>query len=91
LNQVFFIGDGLTGDGTGTVQQFNVPVGATRLVLGFVDAPNYQGDAGGYSDDIGSFTATFAIVPEPSVLALLLGGVALCGLLGHRARSPRHE
>jgi len=73
LDQVFFIGDGLTGDGTGTVQQFNVPVGATRLFLGLVDAPNYHGDPGAYGDNVGSFSATFD-VPEPSALKLF--GVA---------------
>jgi hypothetical protein len=33
LNQVFFIGDGLTGTGSGSVQQFVIPAGATRLYL----------------------------------------------------------
>jgi len=88
LNQVFFIGDGLTGDGTGSMQQFNVPTGATRLVLGFVDAPNYHGDPGGFSDNTGSFSATFSI-PEPSVFALLLGGAGLLGLVGRRIRAVR--
>ena len=44
LNQVFFIGDGLTGTGSGSVQQFVVPLGATRLYLGSSDGPgaNYN-------------------------------------------------
>jgi hypothetical protein len=44
LNQVFFIGDGLTGTGSGSTQQFTVPVGATRLFLGSSDGPgaNYN-------------------------------------------------
>jgi hypothetical protein len=44
LNQVFFIGDGLTGTGSGSVQQFRVPAGATRLFLGSSDGPgaNYN-------------------------------------------------
>jgi hypothetical protein len=79
LNQVFFIGDGLTGDASGTVQQFNVPVGATRLFLGLADAPNYSGDPGAYGDNIGSFSATFS-VPEPSPLALFGAGTCLAGL-----------
>jgi hypothetical protein len=58
--------------------------------LGFVDAPNYQGDAGGYSDNAGTLTATFAIVPEPSVLAHLLGGAAICVLLSRRIRLFRN-
>lgn len=37
LGQIFFIGDGLTGTGSGSEQTFFVPVGATRLGLGFVD------------------------------------------------------
>jgi len=84
LDQVFFIGDGLTGDGTGTVQQFNVPNGATRLVFGFTDAPNYSGDPGGYGDNTGSFSATFTIVPEPSSSNLLFGGVMILGLFSRR-------
>ena len=43
LNQVFYIGDGLTGDGSGSVQQFIVPLGATRLYLGCADAGGYNG------------------------------------------------
>lgn len=38
LQQTFFIGDGLTGTGSGAVQQFVVPAGATRLFLGSSDA-----------------------------------------------------
>ena len=43
IDQVFFIGDGLTGDGSGSVQQFIVPTGATALYLGITDAPGYNG------------------------------------------------
>jgi hypothetical protein len=75
LNQVFFIGDGLTGDKGGTAQQFVIPGGATRLFLGIADAPGYNGDPGGYDDNTGQFAATFTIgpepIPEPSVVALL--------------------
>jgi len=83
---VFFIGDGLTGDGSGTVQQFNVPAGATRLVLGLVDAPDYQGNPGGYGDNVGSFSATFT-VPEPSVSGLLFGGAGLLVAIVRRIRA----
>jgi Concanavalin A-like lectin/glucanases superfamily len=62
LNQTFFIGDGLTGDGSGSVQQFMVPAGATRLFLGFADACSYHGPPSCYGDNLGSFTATFTIV-----------------------------
>lgn len=92
LDQVFFIGDGLTGDGTGTVQQFNVPVGATRLVLGLVDAPGYSGDPGGYSDNLGSFTATFILtVPEPSTFALFFIGWGLVIPLRRIIPTGRHQ
>lgn len=76
LNQVFFIGDGLTGDGAGTAQQFQIPIGATRIFFGIADAPAYHGDPGGYNDNTGQFSASFAIVPEPSSLALIVAGVA---------------
>jgi len=37
LQQVFWIGDALTGTGSGSVQQFFAPTGATRLFLGPLD------------------------------------------------------
>lgn len=83
LSQVFFIGDGLTGDGSGSMQQFNVPAGATRLFLGLVDAPNYHGDPGGYGDNVGSFSATFS-VPEPSSYEFLFGGACMLAALIRR-------
>jgi uncharacterized delta-60 repeat protein len=59
IGQSFFIGDGRTG--TGLVQQFEVPPNATRLFLGFADAPGYQGDPGQYEDNGGSLAASFEI------------------------------
>jgi hypothetical protein len=45
LRQVFFIGDGLAGTGSGgTQQQILAPSGATRLFLGFADACHFQGN-----------------------------------------------
>jgi len=38
IGQVFFIGDGLTGTGTGAFQAFAVPPTATHLYLGYVDS-----------------------------------------------------
>lgn len=70
LNQVFFIGDGLTGDGSGTAQKFHVPAGATRIFIGISDAPNYgtsvNGDSGipvpgGYTDNVGTYTVSFTV------------------------------
>ena len=78
LGQMFYIGDGLTGSGTGNAQQFNVPAGATMLYLGFPDGSGYRGLPGQYQDNAGTLTATFAIsaVPEPGPAALLVGGGA---------------
>ena len=67
LFQTFFVGDGLTEDGSGAVQQFIVPVGATRPLLGISDAPGFDGSPGAYNDNSGAFTASFQI----SSLALL--------------------
>jgi hypothetical protein len=61
LNQLFFIGDGLTGDGTGTKQHFKVPAGATVLYLGIVDACGYVGGPGCYFDDVGDFVVSYTI------------------------------
>ncbi len=52
LNEVFFIGDGLTGTGSGTVQEFVVPTGATRLFLASSDA------VGAAYDNAGQFMVT---------------------------------
>ena len=67
LNQLFYIGDGLTGDGSGSVQQFIVPAGATRLYLGISDAPGFNGAPGAYNDNSGNFTVSFRVsaVGEP--------------------------
>jgi hypothetical protein len=40
VQQVFFIGDGLTGQGTGQPQSFAVPAGADKLYLGLLDTAN---------------------------------------------------
>lgn len=59
LAQIFFVGDGLSGEGTGTTQTFNVPDGATRLYLGFQDrcstSPNVPG---WFGDNTGNVTGT---------------------------------
>jgi hypothetical protein len=57
LRQPFFIGDGLTGDGTGAGQRFVVPAGATRLFLGSHDA------VGGNYNNVGQFEVTVTSLP----------------------------
>lgn len=87
LDQTFFIGDGLTGDGTGSEQVFSVPAGATALVLGISDACWYQGSSPScYGDNVGSYTVDYSLstdaewpVPEPSTIFLI--PVALLPLL----------
>jgi hypothetical protein len=58
LGQVFFVGDGLTGAGSGSRQRFRVPTGATHLYLGFADADTFQGRPGQYSDNSGGLRVT---------------------------------
>ncbi len=89
LNQVFYIGDGLTGynDASGSALQFTAPASATSLWLGVIDAGSFNGPSGFYFDNPGSFRVTANLagssgggtpVPEPATSALL--AVALLGL-----------
>ena len=85
LGQVFFIGDGLTGNGSGSAQKFYVPDGATRLYLGFVDGWGFSGTPGYYNDNSGSLTFSATLsgntggsvgeTPEPATYALLGAGL----------------
>jgi hypothetical protein len=84
LGQVFWIGDGLTGTGSGAFQTFNVPGTATRLFLGSFDLQA--------ADNSGQMTAVFNIsggavgVPEPDTRLLLLIGSGLL-LLARRLQA----
>lgn len=96
LGQAFFIGDGLTGDGTGAVQTFYVPTGATTLYLGLTDACSYYGGPSCFGDNGGSFSVTtngasamppVPAVPEPSTWALMFGGMGVVGWSVRRRRA----
>lgn len=88
LNQTFFIGDGLTGTGSGTIQVFFSPVGATRLFLGFVDGEGFEGNPGWYSDNPGFLTLDLEVQnPEPATFVLF--GLGLTSLVMLRKRSRR--
>jgi len=94
LNQVFFIGDGYTGNDIGTPSQtgsqqvFNVPVGGTQFFLGIEDACNFNGSPGCYGDNPGSFTVNGQLnnvpggssAPEPGAMALIGLGLTAIGL-----------
>jgi len=92
LYQTFYIGDGLTGEGSGDVQTFIVPTGATRLFLGIVDGSYFVGGPDYYDNNDGSFMASFAVnaVPEispdsfSSALPLLAAAIALLEQRRHR-------
>ncbi len=59
IDQVFFVGDGLTGTGTGAVQQFLIPDSATSLILGIADSGSANGGPpGSYQDNDGTFSVT---------------------------------
>ncbi|MFN8489074.1 MAG: cohesin domain-containing protein [Caldilineaceae bacterium] len=60
LNQIFFIGDGRTANGT--LQAFYVPETATRLFLGFADAFDFHGDPCCYDDNQGELTVNFEFI-----------------------------
>jgi hypothetical protein len=69
LKQVFFIGDGQTGDGV--TQQFFIPAGAKRLFLGTMDGYEWNNNFGSFDVTITSITS----VPEPGAISLLFGGL----------------
>lgn len=86
LKQAFFIGDGLTGNGTGAVQTFVVPAGATRLFLGTSDGFGWFNNSGSFAVTITAAalppTVGPAAIPTLSLpmlvaMALALGGIAM--------------
>ncbi|MFZ4575469.1 MAG: hypothetical protein ACOYN0_13810 [Phycisphaerales bacterium] len=72
LAQTFFMGDGL--DAGGNLQRFNIPAGATRFYLGFVDALDFGNPTdlpGHYNDNGGGLLVTTNIVPAPGAAGVL--------------------
>lgn len=59
LNQVFYVGDGLTTDGT--VQSFFVPESATAVSFGVADGFSFSGEPGFYDDNTGEWQVSFRI------------------------------
>jgi PEP-CTERM motif len=82
VGQMFFIGNGLTGDTSGgdfggMTQLFIVPAGATRLYLGTIDGSGWAGNTG-------QFFVEITAVPEPGTWAFLLAGLAALGVRTRR-------
>ena len=82
LKQVFFIGDGLTGNGSGSVQQFTIPTGTTRLFLGTVDGFGWFNNSGSFSVSVTGDGPSG--VPEPG--SIFLVGSALVSVVLMRRR-----
>jgi hypothetical protein len=98
VGQIFFVGDGLTGEGAGATQSFQVPDSATRLFLGYMDCFTPCTVPGGYSDNSGEVSIdveltgsiTQSVVPAPALaawasIALSVGFLAV----GYLATSHR--
>lgn len=87
VNQPFFIGDGLDQNNDygaiplGNAQTFNIPVGATELLLG-IGADVNLGDNGGngYSAQVFDNSPLAASAPEPASVTLLgIGAAVMAG------------
>jgi hypothetical protein len=78
LDQLFFIGDGLTGTGSGNIQTFIAPAGAGTLYLAVSDSVGASvGDVGSITADVNDIPAA-SPVPESGTLSLV--GLGVVGL-----------
>lgn len=87
LGQTFYIGDGLTGTGSGSLQRFYAPTGATRLFLGIADSFGFGGDPGWYADNTGAFDVDLTVTPVPEPATAVLALAALGGVLRRRIKA----
>lgn len=87
LNQIFWIGDGLTGTGTGDVQQFFAPTGATRLYLGSTDGYGWFNNTGVSEVTINYTALSTGAIPEPATWAMMIVGFGGAGAVIRRRRS----
>ena len=76
---MFFIGDGM---GTGGVQEFVVPVGATRLFMGGMDGFGWYNNTGSF--EVSATNLSTPAVPLPAGLPLLLTAFGATALLRRR-------
>jgi hypothetical protein len=99
IDQGFFVGDGLTGTGTGSSQTFVVPAGATTLWLGFIDGQTYTSAPGYYDDNSGSVSvqvnstgATTTVISDSYASVEYIQSFSLSGcitdLIQHRLVGP---
>ena len=78
LDQIFFLGDGLTGGGA--TQQFLAPTGATRLFLAAADSyGSSTGNLGQLSVEVTGATYVSGAAPEPTTWALMALGFGAAG------------
>ncbi|MFO1448449.1 MAG: hypothetical protein U1F61_09860 [Opitutaceae bacterium] len=79
LGQSFFIGDGLTSGGI--IQQFVVPVGATRLFLGTLDGSGWYNNTGSFAVTASFTPLNVSTVPDAGSIwtLLIFAGLGLAG------------
>lgn len=78
LQQVFFIGDGMTS--ADIAQKFFIPDAATRLFLGTMDGTEWLNNSGAIMIDVAQ------AVPEPEAYLMLLAGLGVMAALSRRRK-----